>query len=262
MGAVSARLTRGRTEWTSARKALQDIPLSAVERRGRRMVNLELSMVVQDFAQGLKVVDSLKPQQEGRVGRIYQPGIGPLNEPSAVALVIEQLKSLHPERYKDAVVGLRYPDSSHQCDIGIGTIPEWALEVKLWRPYRDNGDIEDTAIKKLLSPYSSDRSAVADALKLSLSKFHWRKAVLIYGFEDQKGLRPLEDVIRAFELVAGNVLERNGQNLGTRRSAAFDGLVHPVHSAGGVFAWEISPSLIASAVKGQSITHTYEGEPV
>lgn len=54
----------------------------------------------------------------------------------------------------------RYPGSSHVCDLALGGIPELAIEVKLARLGRDNGTYEDAAIKKILSPYAEDRSAV------------------------------------------------------------------------------------------------------
>jgi hypothetical protein len=44
-------------------------------------------------------------------------------------------------------------------------------------------------------------------------------------------------VIRAFELLASDRV-----TLGLRKSAEFSGLVHTVHQAGRVFAWEISAS--------------------
>jgi hypothetical protein len=59
-----------------------------------------------------------------------------------------------------------------------------AIEVKLARLRRDNGIYEDAAIKKILSPYPDDRSAVTDCVKLLRSGFAGRRAVLIYGFED------------------------------------------------------------------------------
>ena len=69
------------------------------------------------------------------------------------------------------------------CDLALGERPDWALEVKLARIGR-NGTYEDAAIKKILSPYPEDRSAVTDCQKLAGSGFAGRLAVLIYGFED------------------------------------------------------------------------------
>jgi hypothetical protein len=72
--------------------------------------------------------------------------------------------------------------------------------VKLARVGRDNGTYEDAVIKKILSPYADDRSAVTDCLKLVQSGFAGKRAVLIYGFEVPG--RPLAWLINAFEAVA------------------------------------------------------------
>jgi hypothetical protein len=47
----------------------------------------------------------------------------------------------------------------------------------------DNGKVDDTAIKDLISPYGADRSALTDVQKLAHSGFPSKKAILIYGFE-------------------------------------------------------------------------------
>jgi hypothetical protein len=98
----------------------------------------------------------------------------------------------------------------------------------------DNGKPDDTALKDLLSPYESDRSAVGDAAKLARSGFPGRCAVVIYGFEYPD--RPLEPAIAAFELIA-----TTRTDLGLRCTAAMGPLVHPVHSEGVVFGWEVHP---------------------
>jgi hypothetical protein len=92
---------------------------------------------------------------------------------------------------------------------------------------------EDTAIKKILSPYEDDRSAVTDCVKLLGSTFEGRKAVLIYGFEDPA--RPLSWLISAFELIAAQHVM-----LGLRCEAPLRSLVHPVFASGAVYAWELT----------------------
>jgi hypothetical protein len=126
----------------------------------------------------------------------------------------------------------RYPGSSHVCDLAIGATPDWAIEVKLARLGRDNGTYEDAAIKKILSPYADDRSAVTDCAKLAHGGFAGRCALLIYGFEDSS--RPLELLIEAFEAVAVRATV-----LGPRQEAPLRDLVHPVFKAGHVYAWEV-----------------------
>ena len=84
----------------------------------------------------------------------------------------------------------------------------------------------------ILSPYPAHRSAVTDAAKLATSGFDARKGIVIYGY-DYEGW-PMDPAIEAYELLAGHRVR-----LGPRRTAGFSGLVHPVHKAGRVFAWEV-----------------------
>ena len=53
----------------------------------------------------------------------------------------------------------------------LGELPDWAIEVKMARHRRDNGDYENTTTKKILSPCPDDRSAVTDCRKLASSGF-------------------------------------------------------------------------------------------
>ncbi len=89
-------------------------------------------------------------------------------------------------------------------------------------------------IKKILSPYADDYSAITDCRKLAESGFEGRRAILIYGFEDPQ--RPLAWLIDAFEAVAALTIR-----LGPcpREQAPLSNLIHPVFGRGHVYAWEI-----------------------
>jgi hypothetical protein len=113
-----------------------------------------------------------------------------------------------------------YPGSRTTCDWLLGDPLEWAIEIKVARPNGDNGKPDDTAIKDILSPFRTDRSALTDCLKLAESPIKARRAILIYGFND--GRRPLSDIINAFEILA-----RSRVNLGQRQAAQLGPLVHP-----------------------------------
>jgi hypothetical protein len=69
-------------------------------------------------------------------------------------------------------------------------------------------------------------------VKLQRSSLKGRKAIVIYGFASADW--PLEPAIDAFEALAASRAD-----IGIRSSARFEKLVHPVHSSGGVFAWEL-----------------------
>jgi len=84
----------------------------------------------------------------------------------------------------------------------------------------------------ILSPYPEHRSALTDCEELARSRLPGRKAIVIYGF-DHAGW-PLDPAIDAFETLAAKRAQ-----LGQRCSAAFSGLVHPVHAEGRVFGWEL-----------------------
>lgn len=186
-----------------------------------------------DFAAGMAAADALKPQAKShrREGVVYRAGIGPFSEDEAVRLTLKQMRFHQPGIY-DSARKVRYPRAARTCDLALGDPIEWAIEVKLARVGRDNGTYEDTAVKKILSPYPDDRSAVTDCVKLSESQFACRRGVLIYGFEDPT--RPLQWLIEAFELIASRHIQ-----LGPRNEALIPSLIHPVFASGGVFAWEV-----------------------
>jgi hypothetical protein len=194
---------------------------------------MELERIVHDFALAMEAVDHRRPQAMSHrtAARPYRPGIGPFAEDDAVARTVAEMQAAGGTAYQNAHKR-RYPSGGQTCDLALGERPDWAIEVKLARVGRDNGTYEDAAIKKILSPYAGDRSAVTDCVKLAHSGFEGRRAVLIYGFDDPD--RPLLWLIEAFEAVAAMHVV-----LGPRAGAPLRDLVHPVFAAGGVFAWEV-----------------------
>src|SRR5262245_19335054 len=191
-----------------------------------------LSEFVTQFAAALNAADGRRPiAVSPRSGRIYQPGIGPHPEDRAVDLIVAELNVRRPDWY----IALRqcYPTSKQTCDLLWGDPVGWAIEIKMFRPNGDNGKPDDTAIKDILSPFASDRSAVSDCNKIADSTIAPHRAILIYGFDDPG--KPLLEMIDAFETLAGTRVA-----LGQRNQASIGPLVHPVHQAGGVFAWEVT----------------------
>jgi hypothetical protein len=193
---------------------------------------MELASIVAELARGLAAADALRPVAKSHRGtRVYQPGIGPHAENAAIALALATFTS-------QAAIGpwgqfVPYPGFPRQkCDLWVGQPCEWVIEIKMARFRGDNGKPDDTAIKDILSPYESDRSALADCTKLATAQFTCRKAITIYGFDYPD--RPLDPVIDAFELLAARQVQ-----LSSREVAVFSPLMHPVHSAGRVFGWEV-----------------------
>jgi hypothetical protein len=186
-----------------------------------------LKTFVADFADALRAADSRRP-----VHKTYSPGIGSFSEDRAVGLAVPELVRKSGTRYPVIRQGVRYPESQQRCDLGIGQPLVWAIEIKIARFFGNNNKPDDQSIKDLLSPYPFHRSALTDTVKLGESKFSCRRAVLIYGFDHPKA--PLLEAIEAFE-----VLAQRRVNLGKRHEASLGKLVHPVHAAGSVFAWEV-----------------------
>ncbi len=200
---------------------------------GARMI--ELGRFVEEFARSLAAVDARLPVAiNQRSGAAFRPGIGPHSEAAAVSLVMADLQTaLHPAlEYRCSVPYIS--GSRQRCDLCLGREPiwDWAIELKLLRFLGDNGQLNDNILMHILSPYSAHRSALSDCTKLITSGLAARKAVLIYGFESDAW--PLEPAIEAFETLA-----RTRVRPGARHEARFDGLVHPVHQRGAVYAWEI-----------------------
>jgi hypothetical protein len=186
------------------------------------------------LAEAFRKADALRPVATSQRGtRTYKPGIGPHSENAAVGLALAQLRRM--PHYAAMALGqfLPYPEAPRQkCDLWIGEPLEWAIEIKMARFVGDNGLPDPGAVKDVLSPYPSDRSAVTDCVKLAESSLDCSKAVLIDGFETTE--RPLEPAIRAFEMLAGDRVA-----LGRRHEAAFRPLVHPAHRDGRLYGWEV-----------------------
>lgn len=197
----------------------------------RRLLVVELEELVTDFADGLKRADQLAPQWSSRSGRLYSPGIGPHAEVRAVELILDQMRGSKPLAYAGAGPH-SYPGSREICDLCVGDPLEWAVEIKMARAFGDNGKLDDTWLKDLLSPYQADHSALSDAGKLRRSGFECRRAVLVYGFNYPA--RPLEPVLRCLEL-----LMADSGPIAHSVKADFADLVHKVHTRGRVTAWEI-----------------------
>lgn len=197
---------------------------------------ITLRRLVADFAHRLQEVDSRGPvARNTRTGREFQPGVGPHTESATVELVVREMQNRDASEYGEARMGMPYPASPRQrCDLCLGTgdALTWAIEVKMLRLMGDNGKLNDNMLMHILSPYPQHRSALSDCAKLRDSGFEARKGILIYGY-GYPGW-PLGPAIEAFETLAS----RNGR-LGAREEAAFDGLIHPVHQAGSVAAWEL-----------------------
>ena len=195
---------------------------------------MELSDFTRAFADGIRAADASGPiAVNQRSGAPFQPGIGPHTEKATIGLA---LGAIAADRLPAVRREVPYPRVSRQkCDLVFAGSPGWAIEVKMLRLRGDNNKPNDNMLLHLLSPYAKHRSAVTDCVKLGDSGFVQRKAILIYGYEQDD--TPLVDAIDAFEILA-----QQRVSLGPRHDSRFEGLIHPVHAAGCVYAWELLSS--------------------
>jgi hypothetical protein len=183
---------------------------------------VELALFVNDFADALAAVD-----RTGARHKQFQPGIGPFGEADAVRKALAELKAARASRYAEAVTK-RLPDL---------LIPgAWALELKIIRPFGDNGKPAEHWSENILHPYRGNTSSLGDCLKLLESKLPVRKAVVIFGYEHSPAQVALDPAIAAFELIAAEVL---AIHLGPKVHAKREGLLHPVHQVLRVFGYEV-----------------------
>jgi hypothetical protein len=182
---------------------------------------MELNEVVTDIADALVRID-----RSGEPFRAFQPGVGPYGEPQVVKRIVACLNDL--DRYHNAAVTKRTPDM---------LIPEeWAIEIKITRPYGDNDREAENWSVNLLHPYPGNISTIGDCHKLVGLQCRERKAVIVIGYEHNPAKIDLMPLIAAFEVVAKEV---SGFRLSSRIQCRRDGLVHPVHQCLRVFAWEV-----------------------
>jgi len=124
--------------------------------------------------------------------RELQPGVGPFGEPQLVKQTATYLNTL--AKYRGAVRTKRCPDL---------LIPnEWAIEIKITRPYGDNGKEAENWSVNLLHPYRGNTSSIGDCYKLLSLTTPERKAVLVVGYEHAPAKIDLTPLVKSFETIA------------------------------------------------------------
>jgi hypothetical protein len=182
---------------------------------------VELLPVISDIVDTLFTIDFSR-----KAFKSFQPGVGPYGEPQLLQLIRERLNVL--DAYRGSVVTKRTPD--------LLLRGHWALEVKIVRPFGDNGKPAENWSVNLLHPYEGNVSAIGDCLKLLDLNIPERKAVVIIAYEHAQPKINLSLLLEAFEVVAKKVAKIG---LGRRYEVARGGLVHPVHQHLRVIAWEV-----------------------
>jgi len=185
------------------------------------LTKMTLDEAVAVIADGLVHIDATKAPF-----RTFQPGVGPYGEPQLVKLVAAYLNEI--PKFHAAVRTKRTPD------LLIPT--EWAMEFKITRPFGDNGREAENWSANLLHPYAGNVSTIGDCYKLVDLQCAERKAVVVIGYEHMPPKIDLTPLIESFEAIAMYVARID---LSARVEYRREGLVHPVHQALRVFAWEV-----------------------
>ncbi|MGA2240848.1 MAG: hypothetical protein ABSH11_02265 [Verrucomicrobiota bacterium] len=151
-------------------------------------IPVTLRQFVKDFADALQTVDA-----SGRAHKAFRPGIGPFGEADATKAALEILRQRNPTTY-GAAVTKRQPDL---------LIPhQWQIELKVIRPFGDNGKEAENWSQNLLHPYQGNTSSIGDCLKLIHSARPEQRAIVVFGFEHDPSRIPLDPCIKGFELLA------------------------------------------------------------
>jgi len=185
---------------------------------------VKLEQVSQDVMAAVLQVDASKEPFRG-----YQPGVGPYSEPQLVKRIAAYLNSR--PAYKGLVQTQRTPD--------LLIRGHWAIEFKITRPFGDNGEEAENWSVNLLHPYPGNVSTISDSLKLLELDSEERKAVIVIGYEHVPAKIDLTPLVQSFETISAHVTHIR---LSSRIELRQDGLVHPVHQAARLFAWEVLPS--------------------
>ena len=151
-----------------------------------------------------------------------------LSRTSPVArAVLSKLQSTKPSIYSNARI---------QRDPDLIIPGQWALEIKIARPFGDNGLLAEHWSENLLHPYPGNTSSLGDCVKLLGLRVSESKAVVIIGYEHTPARVPLDPAIRGFEMLAKEIMRLR---LSPRVEELRVSLVHPVHQQLRVFAYEV-----------------------
>lgn len=184
-------------------------------------MDLSLHVLLGDFADALLAVDQSRIRHKS-----FQAGIGPFGEAEAVRSALAEMQRKHGPRYGASV-------TKRQPDLLIPNL--WQVELKVVRPFGDNGKEAENWSQNLLHPYPGSTSSLGDCMKLLLSQRTERRAVIAFGYEHLEPLIRLEPCVGGFELLAKWMGIRLSSRLEQRRQP----LVHPVHQVLLVFGWEV-----------------------
>ena len=193
------------------------------------MPTQDLASLIHVIAAAIRHVDSSAiPYKSSKPPyREYSPGVGPYSETSLCQQIVNFMNSSSNHDFHGAVTK-RTPDV---------LIPSrWAIELKIARPFGDNGKEAEHWSQNLLHPYPGNTSSVSDGMKLSLYSGPESRAIIVVGYEHAPARISLDPLVNSFELIATQIASLR---IGPRQHATVDGLIHPHHQVSSIWGWMI-----------------------
>jgi hypothetical protein len=181
-----------------------------------------MQSLVDSFGEALKWIDGY-----GEPFKNFRPGVGPYGEPQLLKLIVTYLSEEYPDKFGRA-------QTKRMPDILIPN--QWALEIKIVRPFGDNGREAEHWSQNLLHPYEGNVSSIGDALKLQKSNFKERKGIVVITYQYNPQRLDLQILIDSFESIAKKVL---GLPLSDCYVSRVTNLKHPVHQQSIIYGWEL-----------------------
>lgn len=196
-----------------------------------------MQQLVEDIAEAIRWIDS-----SGVPFKQFRSGAGPYGEPQLVKLIAQRLSLEHRDRY-EGVRTCRTPDV---------LIPErWAFEVKIVRPFGDNGVEAEHWSQNLLHPYPGNVSAIGDAFKLLQWGGTEQPGLIAITYEHEPPKIDLSVLISAFELITRELLQIP---LGPRHKSVVQDCIHPIHQRATVYGWIVEKDLATRYAGGEMHT--------
>ena len=197
---------------------------------------MELAIIVNAVADTLKRWDSEAPVDQQK----FRPGIGPFREAQLVRELSRRISNTGICGRTVNVQTHGTPDMSLTVVMDDSPQERWAMEVKIVRPFGDNGKIAENWSQNLLHPYEGNVSLMGDAIKLMGTNDFDRKGLIAIGYEHSPAEISLDPLLFSFEIVSKSVL-----NLPLSKRVEFkrDRLIHPVHQVVRCVGWELSQPL-------------------
>ena len=242
---------------------------------------MELELIVDRFAEGLKYVDqnSAYIGSNQRTKSTYLPGVPTMPEINVSKEVLEWWVATYPSDFLPSNAHrteVPYPAISRaKCDIVFSSdgnwpdLPEGAIEVKRIQFVGDNGKNNDYNVPKILSPYLKDRSLIHDIRRMRAHPIARFQAVVGYAFSydfetcnDAKLRHPnetariseiekvcrvndsLNGVLRSDDLIHFADLQFKSAEVVNKMVVKLVPAVsrHPCGGKGNVFAWQVEPA--------------------